>query len=122
MAASDVASFLPLSPTDFHVMLVLGSGPLYGYAILKALEEESGGAVTPEIGSLYRVIARLVTQELVVEAEAPERITEPHPGRERRYYRLTGLGEAVMRAEATRLEQALGLARVRDLLPETGRP
>jgi DNA-binding PadR family transcriptional regulator len=121
MTSSDVSSFLPLSPTDFHVMLVLGSGPLYGYAILKALEEESGGAVTPEIGSLYRVIARLVTQGLVVEADAPEPPLEPHPGRERRYYRLTALGQTVMRAEAARLQDALGLARHRDLLPETGR-
>lgn len=119
---SDVSSFLPLGPTDFHVMLVLGTGPLYGYAILKALEEESRGAVTPEIGSLYRVIARLVTRGLVIEADAPEPASEPHPGRERRYYRLTPLGTAVMRAEAARLEEALGLARMRDLLPETGRP
>jgi DNA-binding PadR family transcriptional regulator len=119
---SDVTRFLPLSPTDFHVMLVLGTGPLYGYAILKALEEESGGTVVPEIGSLYRIIARLVSHELVVEADAPVGASETHPGRDRRYYRLTDLGEAVTRAEAARLQDALGLARVRNLLPETGRP
>ena len=36
-----------LSATDFQVLLVLAAGDLYGYAILKAMEEDSGGAVRP---------------------------------------------------------------------------
>lgn len=31
------------SATEFHVLLVLSRGALYGYAIMKAVEEESGG-------------------------------------------------------------------------------
>lgn len=111
----------PLSATDFHVLLVLWDRALYGYAIMKAVEAESGGAVVPEIGSLYRVLARLMGEGLVEEAEAPEE-AGPHPGRARKYYRLTERGRAAARAEAARLRDVLGLATRRELLPGEGRP
>jgi DNA-binding PadR family transcriptional regulator len=107
---------LPLSPLDFHVLLVLAAGDLYGYAILKAVEEESGGVVHPEIGSLYRVLARLMSLELVDEAPTPAKAPEVHRGRSRRYYRLTREGRAALEAEAHRLEGAVELARRRALL------
>jgi DNA-binding PadR family transcriptional regulator len=56
---------LPLGPTEFQVLLVLLDGARYGYAIMKAVEEESGGRIAPEIGSLYRLLTRLMSQELV---------------------------------------------------------
>lgn len=100
---------------------MLGEGALYGYAIMKAVEEESGGAVAPEIGSLYRVLARLMGEGLVEEAPSPAD-DEVHPGRARKYYRLTERGRAAARAEAARLRHVLGLAARRDLLPGEGRP
>lgn len=108
---------LPLSALDFHVLLVLAGGTLYGYAILKAVEEESGGIVRPEIGSLYRVLARLMSMGLVEEATPPASAPEVHRGRSRRYYRLTREGRAALKAEAHRLENAIDLARRRALLP-----
>ena len=44
---------------------------------------------------------------------------EPKTGEDerRRYYRLTNAGETLLRAEATRLEAAVGLARARRVLP-----
>ena len=39
-------------------------------------------------------------------------------GRPRRYYRITNLGRAVVKAEVARLREVLGLAETRDLLPE----
>lgn len=100
---------------------MLGEGALYGYAIMKAVEVESGGAVTPEIGSLYRVLARLMGDGLI-EEEAPPEEEEVHPGRARKYYRLTERGRAVARVEASRLQHVLGLAARRDLLAEEGGP
>lgn len=109
----------PMSPSDFHVLLVLSQGALYGYAIKKALEEESGGAIDPEIGSLYRVIARLVSVGFIEQVEGVEPPDqEVHPGRERKYYALTPAGERALREEAARLDAALQLARGRGLLPE----
>ena len=123
MARGPVHELLPLRPVDFHVLLVLSDEPRYGYAIMKAVAEESEGTVAPEIGSLYRVLGRLVGQGLVVETGAPPSTTDAvHPGRERRYYGLTDRGREAIRAEALRLGRALALADGRDLLPERGRP
>ena len=108
----------PLSPTDFHVLLVLAEADLYGYAILKAVSDESGGAVAPEIGSLYRVLARLMGAGLVEEVAAPPGAPSSHRGRPRRYYHLTEAGGAVLEADARRLERALALARERSVVGE----
>jgi DNA-binding PadR family transcriptional regulator len=107
----------PLSATDFHVLMVLADGDLYGYAIMKAVEEQSGGVVSPEIGSLYRVLARLMADGLVSEVEGPAH-TETHRGRPRKYYGLTSRGREAARTEASRLQGVVELARGRDLLPE----
>lgn len=113
---------LPLSPIDYHVLLVLADRDLYGYAILKAVEEESGGAVAPETGSLYRVLARLIGSGLVAETGAPSGTPEATPGRPRKYYRISERGREVLAAESRRLRRALALARERNLLPEGGQP
>ena len=117
---TDLHSHLPLSPTDFHLLLVLAEEDLYGYAIMKEVEEQSGGALTPEIGSLYRMIGRLVRAGLV--EDLGNRVPDPSDaqgrGRPRRYYRITQLGREVVMAEAVRLRDVLGLAAARDLLPE----
>ena len=108
----------PLSALDFHVLLVLTEGDLYGYAIKKAVEDQSGGAVSPEIGTLYRVVARLLADGLVSEREGPTS-EGTHRGRPRRYYGITLEGREAARAEAARLDAVVELARGRDLLPDT---
>jgi DNA-binding PadR family transcriptional regulator len=106
----------PLGATEFHVLLALTRGTLYGYAIMKAVEEESGGRISPEIGSLYRLLTRLLSKGLVEETSHPRGEDEPHPGRERRYYRLTSLGRSAVRSEARRLREVLQLAASRAVL------
>lgn len=118
MDPTAVADHLPLSPVDFHVLLALLEEDLYGYALMKAVEAQSGGTVAPEVGSLYRVLARLLDQGLLEETEAPPDAEEVHRGRPRRYYRITRRGRQAARAEAGRLQDLLSLARERRLLPE----
>jgi PadR family transcriptional regulator PadR len=89
------------------------AGDLYGYAIMKAVEEESGGALSPEIGSLYRVLNRLVDAGLVGDAPTPTDAEPGSRGRPRRYYRLTPEGHRALQLDARRLEAALDLARSR---------
>lgn len=108
----------PLSAVDYHVLMVLIDEDLYGYAIMKAVEEESDGGVAPEIGSLYRILARLMTEGFVEEVGAPTGAPSEHRGRPRRYYRLTSAGLVALRAESGRLQGVLELARERSLLPE----
>ena len=102
---------VPMSAVDFHVLLVLENEDLYGYAIMKAVEEQSRGSVSPEIGSLYRVLGRLMGAGLVIELDGLNDTSGPHRGRPRRYYRITRQGRAALRDEADRLEHAVRLAR-----------
>ena len=106
----------PLSATDYHILLVLAEGDLYGYAIMKAVEEDSRGRVAPGIGSLYRILARLTKRGWVEEAPAPEGAPTEHRGNPRQYYCLTDEGGSAVREESRRLESVLDLARERDLL------
>lgn len=108
----------PLSAMDYHVLMVLTEEDLYGYAIMKAVEDESAGAVSPEVGSLYRILARLMSEGLVDEVDAPDGSPTEHRGRPRRYYGLTVQGRAALTAESLRLQGVLELARQRSLLPK----
>lgn len=110
----------PLSASDFHVLMVLADGASYGYAIMKAVEAHSGGAVAPEIGSMYRILSRLMTAGWVEEVEAPDDAPSSTRGRDRRYYGLTAAGRRVAHAEARRLAAVVELARSRHLLAEGG--
>ncbi len=118
MADPDV---LPLSARDWHVLMALSQDPLHGYGIMKAVERDSAGKVSAEIGSLYRVLDRLLDEGLVEEVEAPGDAPADTRGRPRRYYGLTAEGREALRAEAARLQDALALARERRLLPEQSR-
>ena len=114
----NVRALLPLSPNDFHLLLVLAEGELYGYGIKKAMEEASHGMLKPEIGSLYRMIGRLMNSDLVEEAGEKRAAKDegPSPGHPRRYYRITELGREVLEADASRVQEVLETARAKDLL------
>jgi DNA-binding PadR family transcriptional regulator len=100
-----------LSTLEYHVLLALASGPLYGYAIKDAVAAESSGTLTPRPGSLYRVIARLLTSAFIAEADPAD--DTPHPGHVRKYYRLTARGRATLASEARRLKRTAAVAEKR---------
>jgi DNA-binding PadR family transcriptional regulator len=102
--------WLPLKPADFHILLALSSGPLHGYGIMKEVERESGGEVRLEIGSLYRLLGRLLNDGLLEIGASDGR---------RRYYALTRFGRKVLMAEARRLEGLVDIMRAHKLLPRT---
>jgi DNA-binding PadR family transcriptional regulator len=96
---------------EFHVLLALAGGALHGYAIAERVAGESAGALLPRAGSLYRVIARLVSEGLVAESEGEGEIA--HPGLARRYYGLTASGRRTLGEEARRLKRAAAVAEKR---------
>jgi DNA-binding PadR family transcriptional regulator len=98
--------------------MALAEGSSYGYAIMKAVAVHSEGAVTPQIGSLYRVLSRLMETGWVSESAPPRGARMGLRGLPRRYYALTREGRVVANAEARRLAHVVRLARERDLLPE----
>lgn len=115
---SNPLSFLPLTPFAFQVLLALADEERHGYAIIKEVEERSGGQVKLRTGTLYTLLQRLFDESLIAEAEAPAAPDKVEDSR-RRYYRLTALGDAVLRAEAQRLEALIGHARRKHVLSDT---
>jgi DNA-binding PadR family transcriptional regulator len=101
-----------ISPIEYHVLLSMATAPRYGYAIKERVELDSGGTLNPPAGSLYRVLARLMSRGWVEETE-PDGEREAHPGLARRYYRLTGTGRAALAEEGRRLREVGKLAEAR---------
>jgi DNA-binding PadR family transcriptional regulator len=106
MTRRDPESLLPLTPAMFHVMVALADRQNHGYAIMKDVEEITGGAVRLSTGTLYGIIKRLLNDGLIRESAA-----SPNEDERRRSYELTAFGRDVARAEAARLQQTLAMAR-----------
>jgi len=115
--SNGIDAFLPLSALDFQVLLVLKDEPRHGYGIVQAAEDLSPEEPGLDIGSLYRIVARLLDQGLIREVKRPTQ--QPVDGRKRRFYRATALGLQVARAEATRLQALLCSPQVSDLLEDS---
>ena len=101
----DPVDFTPLPAAALHIILAIGPGERHGYAVMGEVERITGGRVRLGPGSLYGTIKRLVADGLIEESGR-----RPDPALDderRRYYRLTGLGQAVARLEAERLDGLL---------------
>jgi DNA-binding PadR family transcriptional regulator len=99
---------MPVSLIEFHVLLALADGARHGWAVAERMAGDSGGAIRPRAGSLYRVIARLMAEGWVAERRAND--DTPHPGLPRRYYTLTTAGRRTLADESTRLREAAAVA------------
>jgi DNA-binding PadR family transcriptional regulator len=98
----------------FQVLLALGDGEKHGYAILKDVEELTGGEVRLSTGTLYAIIKRLLSEGAIQECR--NRPPADEDDQRRRYYRLTPLGLRVATQEAERMERLLETAREKHLL------
>jgi DNA-binding PadR family transcriptional regulator len=112
---SDVDELLPLNPRTFCVLLALAEEDRHGYAISKAVESITDGAVRITPGTLYPLIHQLLADGWI--GELPEDAVDPR----RRRYRLTPLGKRIAQAEARRLDALVRIARSFKLLPAGGR-
>jgi DNA-binding PadR family transcriptional regulator len=101
----------PLPAAAFQIMLALSDGELHGYAIMREVEEQTGGRLRLGPGTLYGSIQALLEGRLIEEVERP-RDTEER----RRYYRLTAAGRKRARSEAEKLADLLRVARARKIL------
>ena len=105
---------LPLPPATLHILLAVAETDHHGYAIMQDVEARTDGELRLSAGTLYRAVARLVEQGLIVEVE--KRRTRADDER-RRYYRITPFGNSVARAEVRRLLQLVRHAQARGLTP-----
>ena len=107
-----VREFLPLTPAIFYILFALAEGEKHGYAIMKQVENISGGQFTMGPATLYTTIQRLLVLGLIEETS-----TSSDSERRRRCYRLSGSGRQVFEAELHRMESLLVSARRRKLVP-----
>ena len=107
-----IETLLPLRPVEFHILLSLADGDRHGYGIMQDARQRGG--TVPDVGTLYRALARMVDQGWIEAAEVrPARNAD---GERRNYYRITALGLRVAKAEARRLEALTRAARLGGLL------
>ena len=109
-----VDALLPLPPATFHILLALSAEERHGYAIILDVEARTNGDLRLSAGTLYRSLARMVEQGLIM--EVGKRRTSDDDER-RRYYRVLPFGKEVARAEMARLTELVRLAKASGLTP-----
>ena len=105
---------LPLSPAAFSILLALKGGDKHGYTIMRAVSEQSNGAVKLLPGTLYNLLKRMLEDNWIEELD--ERPDPALDDERRRYYRLTALGEKVASLEAERLSNLVRTAQRQGVL------
>ena len=107
--ADTILSNLRRGALEYCVLALLQGGSRYGLDIARTLTHD--GVLMSGEGTLYPLLARLRRAGLVETSwqESPS-------GPPRRYYALTALGTAVLRAEARRLESLVLAARRKRLI------
>ena len=109
---------LPLTPAVFNILLALADGEKHGYAIMLEVEENTRGEVKMGPGTLYGSIKRMLEAGMI--EESGERPDPQLDDQRRRYYRLTGVGQRALRAEAERLSRQVSIARLKHVLEYSG--
>ncbi len=104
----------PLTAAVFHVLLALADGERHGYAIMQDVAESTSGRMKMGPGTLYGTIKRLLEARMIEESD--QRPDPDLDDERRRYYRLTGLGQRAVRAEASRYAEMAEVARRRRLI------
>ena len=104
---------LPLTPLSTGILLALAAEELHGYALMKAVEEQSGGVLTSGTGTLYAALTRLLEDGLIQECGGA-----PQDQRRGKSYTISEAGRELLRAEASRLDAIVRRAREMHLGPD----
>jgi DNA-binding PadR family transcriptional regulator len=102
-----------LTPLSAAILFALADGASHGYAIIKEIEEITGGGMRPNTGSMYLALHRLLEYGLITESDGPGEDAR------RRYYGLSEAGRNAAKAEAKRLAQLVQVASAKKLIPRT---
>ena len=116
-AKPDLESYLPLSPSVFHILLAMTDRDRYGYGIIKEVERRTEGKLTLSTGTLYGAIKRLRGDDLVKQTDPG--VDPELDDQRRRYYGLTPLGMQLVRLETARLQELVGLSTQKQLEAQT---
>ena len=111
-----VGDLLPLTAAVFYILFALAEGEKHGYAIMKEVENVSGGQFTMGPATLYTTIQRLLELGLIEETSTPS-----DSERRRRSYRLSRRGRQTFEAELNRMQSLVRSAQRRKLVPREAR-
>ncbi len=111
--AQSPKDLLPLTPPVFHILLALVDEERHGYGIMLDVARQTNDALQLGPGTLYGCLKRMLAARLVEESD--ERPDPELDDQRRRYYRMTDIGQRVVRAEARRLTNAVSAARAKRL-------
>lgn len=98
----------PLKPQYFQILLALSQRELHGYAIQRAVLEQTDDQLRLWPAMLYRSLAKLEEGDLIRQVPAPP--DEPEDER-RLYYALTDAGRVRLQDEAEMLARWAAAAR-----------
>ena len=93
--------YLPLTETTFYILLVLTT-PAHGYAIIQEIDKLSEGAVKVAAGTMYGAIENLLKLNWIEEIKKKKK--------RRRVYKITDIGEEVLKLEIERLRSLIKLS------------
>jgi DNA-binding PadR family transcriptional regulator len=115
-----------VTPAVFALLLALVDGDRHGYALMRDVEELTGGVVRMGPGTLYRSLQRMRVDGLVEElAGAIDDELSDRRAERRRVYRLTAAGRRALEEEARRFARLVDAAEAKGVLGRTvarGRP
>ncbi len=106
-----------MTPPVFHILLCLSDAERHGYGIMREVATQTDGKLRMGPGTLYGCIKRMIAAGLA--EESGERPDPDLDDERRRYYRITRAGSQALRDEASRMVQAVRLARSKQLLRES---
>lgn len=101
-----------LSQSEFYILLSLAIKERHGYEIMKQVEQDSGKKVILGPGTLYGSIKRMLQSKLIEEV--------PGDNPRRKYYSLTEKGSKSLSTELQRYNDAVELAKKKDLFKSLG--
>ena len=107
-------TYQPLTPAVFHILLALVDEEKHGYAIMKDVEAQTNGQIKMGPGTLYGSLKRMQAAGLI--EESGDRPDPELDDERRRYYRLSGLGQNVIKSESQRLAELVQVARQKHVL------
>ena len=98
-----------LPQVAFSILMALSLKERHGYEIIKQVDEDSNGKIKLGPGALYTSIKQLNDRGLIAEVSHAD-------DNRRRYYKLTGAGKKALISELELYENAVKLARQRQVL------
>ena len=103
-------SNVSLTPQIFYILLSLATKERHGYEIMKQVEADSQAKVKLGAGTLYGAIKRMLEEKLILEVDTGHA--------RRKYYKLTEKGRSIFNNELERYNQAVELAKQKNLFAE----